>query len=185
MQNIPERRIEPVTPPANIVLVGFMGTGKTTVGRILADALKLDFVDMDSIIEKRAGKPISTIFAQEGEPHFRALERALVRELAAGRNQVIATGGGIVLNPDNVRDFSATGLVVCLQATPETIYKRTAAATHRPLLEQDDKFARIVSILEKRRALYDAIPHRIDTSTRTPQSIAGEIMKLYSMNRKE
>lgn len=180
MQRIPKRRIGPGKPPANIVLVGFMGTGKTTVGRLVAGALGMDFVDMDAIIEKRAGKPVAAIFAQDGEPHFRALERALVRELAAGKKQVIATGGGIVLNPANVADFSATGLVVCLQATPEIIYKRTASATHRPLLEQDDKFARIVSILEKRRALYDAIPHRIDTSTRTPQAIADEIINLYS-----
>ena len=180
MQRIPECRIGSLESPANIVLVGFMGTGKTTVGSLLAKTLGLTLVDMDKIIEQRAGKAISAIFAEQGEPHFRGLERALARELSARHGLVIATGGGIVLNPDNIRDFSASGLVVCLRATPEVIYRRTAKTTHRPLLEQDDKFTRIVTLLEKRRALYDAVPHQIDTSTRDPQSIADEIIRLYS-----
>ena len=163
----------------NIVLCGFMGTGKTTVGRILAERLGLAFVDMDQLIEARAAKPISRIFAEEGEPHFRALERALARELSARTGQVIATGGGIVLNPDNLSDFGRHGLVVCLTATPETILQRTARERHRPLLEQADKRQRIVDLLERRRALYAAIPRQIATDTLTPAEIADRILAAY------
>lgn len=163
----------------NIVLMGFMGTGKTSVGKKLAATLNLRFVDMDQIIEERAGKPITRIFAEEGEPHFRSLERALVVELAAQGGQVIACGGGVVLNPDNIRDYSHTGLVVCLTATPELIFQRTARATHRPLLEQQDRFQRIVDLLEKRRVLYASIPHQVDTAARTADQVAEAILNLY------
>ena len=163
----------------NIVLMGFMGTGKTSVGKKLAATLNLRFVDMDQIIEERAGKPITRIFAEEGEPHFRSLERALVVELAAQGGQVIACGGGVVLNPDNIRDYSHSGLVVCLTATPELIFQRTARATHRPLLEQQDRFQRIVDLLEKRRVLYASIPHQVDTAARTADQVAEVILALY------
>ena len=163
----------------NIVLMGFMGTGKTSVGKKLAAALNLQFVDMDQIIEERAGKPITRIFAEEGEPHFRSLERALVVELAAQGGQVIACGGGVVLNPDNIHDYSKTGLVVCLTATPELIFQRTARATHRPLLEQEDRLQRIKDLLEKRRALYASIPHQVDTAAQTPDQVAETILNLY------
>lgn len=159
--------------------MGFMGTGKTSVGKKLAATLNLRFVDMDQIIEERAGKPITRIFAEEGEPHFRSLERALVVELAAQGDQVIACGGGVVLNPDNIRDYSHSGLVVCLTATAELIYQRTARATHRPLLEQQDRFQRIVDLLEKRRALYASIPHQVDTADRTADQVAEAILTLY------
>lgn len=163
----------------NIVLMGFMGTGKTSVGKKLAATLNLRFVDMDQIIEERAGKPITRIFAEEGEPHFRSLERALVVELAAQGGQVIACGGGVVLNPDNIRDYSHSGLVVCLTATPELIFQRTASATHRPLLEQQDRLQRIKDLLEKRRALYASIPHQVDTVAQTPDQVAEAILNLY------
>jgi shikimate kinase len=168
-----------MTTSPNIVLMGFMGTGKTSVGKRLAAALNMEFVDMDCLIEEREGKPITRIFGEEGEPHFRGLERALVQELSARRGLVIACGGGVVLNPDNVRDYSQSGLVVCLTATPETIYQRTARATHRPLLEQEDRFKRIVDLLEKRRALYAAIPHQIDTNLWSPTQVADAILALY------
>ena len=167
----------------NIVLIGFMGTGKTTVGRLVAEVLGMRFVDMDVVIEERAGQSISAIFAQHGEPHFRALERALVQELSAQTGLVIATGGGVVLNPENTRDYARSGLLICLRASPETILQRTAKEKHRPLLEQDDKFKRICSILEARKQLYDAIPRQIDTNTRTPEAIAVEIVGLYRQNK--
>ncbi len=159
--------------------MGFMGTGKTSVGRTLAYALGLAFVDMDQIIEERAGKPISRIFAEEGEPHFRGLERSLVVELSAQSGLVVACGGGVVLNPDNILDYSRTGLVVCLTATPETIFERTARATHRPLLEQQDRFQRIVDLLEKRRALYASIPLQIDTTHLSTPQVSEIIKKTY------
>jgi shikimate kinase len=160
----------------NIVLTGFMGTGKSTVGVLLARRLGRTFVDMDSVIEQRAAKPIRRIFAEEGEPHFRQFERRLVEELAAQSDLVVATGGGIVLNPDNVRDFERTGLVVCLSARPETILARIAAERHRPLLEHSDRLQRIRDLLDKRRPFYAAIRHQIATDALTAEEVAERVL---------
>jgi shikimate kinase len=157
-----------------------MGTGKTTVGRLLAAELGFEFVDMDHVLEARAGKTITRIFAEDGEPAFRAMERALSHELAQRQGLVVGTGGGVVLNPDNLRDFSATGLVVCLTAPPEVIFERTNQETHRPLLEQQDRLGRIRDLLEKRRALYAAIPHQFDTTALSPAQLARQILALYA-----
>jgi shikimate kinase len=163
----------------NIVLMGFMGTGKTTVGKRLADRLGLTFVDMDKVIEQRARKPIPRIFAEDGEPAFRVMERNLAHELSRTADQVIACGGGVVLNPDNVTDYGATGLVVCLNATPDIIFKRTAKDRNRPLLEEQDRMRRILELLEKRRALYAAIPCQVDTSDRPIEAIVNDILAAY------
>ncbi len=166
----------------NIVLVGFMGTGKTTVGRLLSETTGMPLVDMDTLIEARAGKTINEIFAEDGEPHFRWLERQLVQELAAGENQIISTGGGIVLNPDNIADFEKNGLVVCLLADAETVLDRVQHDSTRPLLA-GDKRTRILELLESRKPLYESIPHRIDTSGRpSPIPTAQEIINLYESN---
>lgn len=164
---------------ANIVLAGFMGTGKTTVGKLLADRLGLTFVDMDAVIEERQGRPIAAIFAADGEPFFRRLERELVRELSARQGLVIATGGGVVTDPDNLRDYERSGLVVCLTATAETILRRVARESHRPLLEGDEKARRIVALLAARRGLYGAIRHQVDTESLPPEQVADRIAALY------
>jgi len=164
----------------NIILMGFMGTGKTCVGKALAERLGMDFVDMDAIIEERAGKPITRIFAEEGEPHFRVLERSLVQELAAQSGRVIGAGGGVVLNPDNVRDYEETGLVVCLAATPGEILRRVEQDTTRPLLAGGNKLEKIVSILDARKHLYDAIPHSVDTTGLTVEEIVERILAMYA-----
>ncbi len=164
----------------NIILVGFMGTGKSATGRLVAKQLKREFVDMDSVIEERTGKKISDIFAQDGEAYFRSLERGLVQELSARDNLVIATGGGMVLNADNIRDFSQTGVVICLHADPDTILQRVARDTHRPLLEgDDDKIKAIREVLAKREERYRTIPLQIKTTNRTIQDTAEEAIALY------
>jgi len=162
----------------NIILVGFMGTGKSTVGNKLAEKLGLKFLDMDTLIEERAGKPISRIFAEDGEPHFRSMERALAHELSRRKGLVVACGGGVVLNPDNIRDYNQTGLVVCLTATPETIFRRTSRARNRPLLEEQDRMQRIRDLLKQRQALYAAIPHQVDTTTLSTEQVADAILKI-------
>jgi len=164
----------------NIILVGFMGTGKTTVGKILAGRLRRKFVDMDRVIEERAGKPISLIFSEDGEPYFRNMERALVQELAAGKNQIIAAGGGIVLNPDNISDFSRSGKVICLLASENEILRRVAGSTARPLLEKGDKYQRILDLMETRRPLYEAIPDRVNTVGLTPEEVAETILLMVN-----
>ncbi|MEA2069103.1 MAG: shikimate kinase [Verrucomicrobiota bacterium] len=166
----------------NIVLVGFMGTGKTTVGKLLAEKTGMPLLDMDSLIEKRAGKTINEIFAEDGEPHFRTMERALAKELSTGNSQIISTGGGIVLDPENITDFEKTGLVVCLLADAKTVLDRVKHDSTRPLLA-DDKETKILQILETRKPIYEAIPHRIDTSGRpSPEPTAQEIFDLYESN---
>lgn len=164
----------------NIILVGFMGTGKTTIGRALADRLKRDFVDMDVELEARAGKPIPRIFAEDGEPVFRRMERALAVELSRRNNLVIAAGGGIVLNADNIRDFSATGRVICLKAAPDEILRRVSGSSQRPLLEQGDKSERIRNLLRARQPLYDAIPAQVDTTGKNVDEIVAEVLKRYA-----
>ena len=163
----------------NIVLVGFMGTGKTTVGRILAKRLRREFVDMDRVIEERQGRKISDLFACEGEPFFRRLERDLVRELAARDQLVIGTGGGVVLNPDNLRDFGQRGLVVCLRADPDTILARVGGDSARPLLEGGEKREKIIRLLAARQALYEAVEHGVNTVGKTPAVVADDIIRLY------
>ena len=169
----------------NIILVGFMGTGKSAVGKRLAEALHCRFVDMDALIEARADKPIAGIFADDGEPRFRAMERALVRELAQQQNQVIAAGGGIVLNPDNIRDFSQSGRVVCLSAAPEEILRRVGNSTHRPLLNQPDPAVAIRNLLAKRQPLYAAIPFQVETTGKTVEEVAARIIQEVSDQRSE
>ena len=165
----------------NIVLVGFMGTGKTRIGQDVAKRLGLRFVDMDDCIVERAGKPIPEIFADDGEPHFRSIERQVVIDLAGETGHVIATGGGVVLNPDNIRDFNEQGLVICLSATPEVILERVQHDTNRPLLNADDKMAKIRGILDTRQPLYDAIPNQIDTSEMTVDDVVDRVVALYEM----
>ncbi len=163
----------------NIVLVGFMGTGKTSVGKRVAERLNLEFVDMDDVIVERAGKSIPDIFADDGEPHFRSLERQVVVDLSGERGRVIATGGGVVTNPDNIRDFSREGLVICLSATAEAILARVEHDTNRPLLYTDDKLGKITLLLASRQALYDAIPNQIDTSSLSLDEVVEHIINLY------
>jgi len=161
----------------NIILVGFMGTGKSSAGRMIASRLSMDFIDMDDEIVRREGCSIPEIFRDRGEPAFRALERALVQELAGRTNLVISTGGGIVLNPDNIADFSRTGYVFCLQARPETILRRVEHDQNRPLLQGGDKLTKISELLARRQAMYDAIPLQIDTEGHQPEDTARVIIE--------
>jgi len=164
----------------NIILVGFMGTGKSATGHLIAHRLERTLVDMDSMIEDRAGKKISAIFEQEGEHSFRKMERDLVRELAEKRNLVVAAGGGVVINPENIQDFARTGMVVCLHATPTAILSRVQRESHRPLLENGDKEKRILDLLESRRPLYEAIPFQVDTTYLSPEKAADRVIDMYN-----
>lgn len=166
-------------PDANLVLVGFMGAGKSAVGRRLARALGRELMDMDTLIEAREGRSIADIFRDSGEPYFRARERALAGELAAARNLVISCGGGIVLDPGNLADLGRTGVVVCLAATPEAILRRVAGDMRRPLLQAPDREARLRELFEKRRPLYEAIPDRVDSSGMTLGQATAAVLDLF------
>jgi shikimate kinase len=118
----------------NLALIGFMGTGKSSVGRTVADLLHFEFLDTDQTIEERSGRTIAQIFADHGEPAFRDLEHRLVLELAGRQKTVIATGGGLPVNPANLESLKTHALVVCLWASPARIYERVREHSHRPLL---------------------------------------------------
>lgn len=147
-----------------IILTGFMGTGKSAVGRRLAERLGLAFADLDDLIEEDAGMAIPEIFASEGEAGFRRRERRLIATMASRDNLVLATGGGAVLDPENLRTLKARGLLVCLQAEPRTILERIGPDSGRPLLETADRMARILALLEQRAPAYAAADLIIDTS---------------------
>ena len=163
-------------PPPNIILTGFMGTGKTAVGREVAVRLGRPFVDLDDLIVQRAGKSIPEIFAQDGEPVFRALEAAVCGEMAAPAGLVIATGGGAVVNSANREALAAGGTVICLEADLETILQRVGRGDDRPMLASPDRVARIRELLAARADAYAALPHHLDRTHLTIPATAERVM---------
>ena len=160
-----------------IVLTGFMGTGKSVIGRRLAERLGLSFMDLDDLIEEKAGMAIREIFASEGESGFRQRERELIAGLANRRNCVIATGGGAVLDSENVRALKAGGVLVCLQADPEIILKRIGTDAHRPLLQLPDRMAKIRELLEQRASAYAQADLLMETSGAAVEEIVDRIVR--------
>jgi len=175
--------------PALIVLTGFMGTGKTSTGRALAEMLGAEFVDTDDLIAAREGVSVREIFAQRGEPEFRRLERRLCRELARRRGLVVATGGGTLLDQANHAALSAAGTLVLLEAAPEAILARVGDGRDRPLLADtpgpDGRRARIAALLAERAVAYGRIALRIDTSAATPRAAAARIGALLDLPQHE
>ena len=167
---------------SNIALVGFMGTGKTDVGRLLAEKLGKDFIEVDELIEQRAGKTIPEIFQQDGEIAFRELEIEATREAAEKKNAVIACGGGVVLNQINVDRLREHGVIVYLTASPEAILQRTSSDTdERPLLVAEDKASKVEKLLNFRRPFYErAADITVSTSELDAAGVAGQIISELS-----
>ena len=159
----------------NVVLTGFMGTGKSTVGRALAEQLHLEFVDTDQVIEADHG-PIPVIFAEQGEAAFRSIERDLAADLAEQSGLVIATGGRLMLDSSNASALAETGRVFCLHAPVEVILERVIGdgTAHRPLLDGDDPAGRIRALLTERAMAYGQF-EQVDTVDRSPVAIAADI----------
>lgn len=158
-----------------IVLMGFMGTGKSEVGRRLAQRLGRAFVDTDQLVEERAGKRVAAIFAEDGEAAFRALERDAIADAAGRGAAVVAVGGGAVVDPENVRRLRETGTLVYLTARPEIILRRVGDASSRPLLK-DDPHAAVSRLLAERGPVYAAAADvTVDTSERTAAEVVEEI----------
>lgn len=165
-------------PQDNIFLIGPMGSGKTTVGRQLAKALKLEFVDSDHVIEQRTGANIPWIFDLEGEPGFRRRERAVVEELTRRHGIILATGGGAIIDPLNRSDLAAHGVVVFLQASVDKILSRTAASRNRPLLRTENPRARVEELLATRNPFYREIADIIvNTDRRGVKSTVNLILE--------
>jgi 3-dehydroquinate synthase len=162
----------------NIVITGFMGTGKSAVGQGVARRMGWQFVDMDDVIVERAGKSIPRIFDEDGEPAFRALESQVCADLSAQEGLVIATGGGALVNPDNRRVMTRTGTVVCLNASPDEILQRVGDDDGRPLLDVPDPRARIEELLAVRRVAYQAIPWQVETDGLSVDKVGERVIAL-------
>jgi shikimate kinase len=165
-----------MNPPRNLVLIGFMGAGKTTVGQALAARLGWTTVDCDDLIEARAGKVIAAIFAEQGEGHFRDLESAVTADLQRYEHTVITTGGGVVERPENLAHLRRAGRVIYLRARPETLYARVRGSDHRPLLRVADPEARIRGLLARRTPSYEQADRIVDTDDLTVSQVVERIL---------
>lgn len=165
-----------------VFLTGFMGVGKTRVGRILARELGRCFLDTDRMIEQRAGRTIAEIFADEGEAHFRQLERDCVLETCQRPDAIVALGGGAVTRADNVEAVRCAGVLVCLKADVDTIFARVRRRSNRPLLAGLDpqaQRAKIESLLRERAPYYDQAHIELyTTQAQTPEETAGQLLDL-------
>jgi shikimate kinase len=169
----------------NIALIGFMGVGKSTVGRMVAHQLGFDFADTDDLIEKRLGTTIAEFFKTQGEPKFRELERGLLQEIAGWERHVIATGGGFAAQPGILDELKQHAFVVCLWATPETVLERVKHQTHRPLLHVPDPLARIRELLAIREPFYQQADLLLTTDQRSSKQLAQLIVNEYRRLRQE
>ena len=163
----------------NLILVGFPGTGKTQAGRIAADSLGWEFSDSDEVITSRTGRTIEDIFAQDGEPVFRALEREALSWLCAAECRVIGTGGGSFIDPENRDMMLSAGLVVCLEAPPDVIWQRLTAspdADVRPLLQAEDPLRRIRQLKAERQSRYEMAHRSLNTDGLSLEEVAAKLV---------
>lgn len=170
-------------PTKNIILTGFMGVGKSTIGRLVATKLGRKFVDMDTLIEQREGRSIPQIFAEAGEACFRRLEADLCHELARQQNLVIATGGGALVSEENLRVMETGGLVICLDCDPAVLWQRVGHSDNRPMLADRDegRLARLSALLEQRGSAYARIQHHLDVTYLTPAEAARRVCELVHL----
>ena len=166
----------------NIVLVGFMGTGKSVVGKRLAKQLNMEFVSTDDIVEKKENRTIAKIFEESGEPYFRKIEKEAVKEISGLDNAVIAAGGGVVLDEENMSSLRKNGVIICLNAAPQVIYERTKKHKHRPLLNVDNPVQKIKELLDSRSAFYARADYQIDTSDKSIMKVTEDVVKAINAN---
>jgi len=155
-----------------------MGTGKTNVGKEIARRRKWQFLDLDDLIEMKERKVIADIFARNGEPYFRRREKEALKEAARQDNFVVACGGGVVIDPENIEIMRKSGILICLTAKPEVILKRTSGYGHRPLLNVKDPRRQIGLLLKLRHPYYALADKTIDTSKLSVKQVADKILRL-------
>lgn len=163
----------------NLYLVGFMGTGKSTVGRAVAHRLGFQFLDSDHEIERSQGKSIADIFALAGEPAFRALEWTFIEQGHPGTRTVVSCGGGLVVQPGMLELLTGKGVVICLHATLETILARTSRQRNRPLLEVEDPAERIRTLYAEREPIYRKSGTMILTDARPLADISAHAIRVW------
>lgn len=162
----------------NIYLVGFMATGKTTLGKEIARKRKWKFLDLDELITLREKKSIADIFARHGEVYFRRIEKKVLEEVSREKEFVVACGGGIVMDKDNVKVMQDSGVVICLTAPVKTILERSQGHTHRPLLNVANPRKQVELLLKLRQPFYARIKKSVDTSKYTIKEAVNEILKM-------
>jgi shikimate kinase len=167
----------------NIVLTGFMGTGKTTIGKALAQMLHMKLVDVDEEIESAQGMTINDIFKTYGEKHFRDIETAMIKKLSQEGNLIISTGGGAVLRDENMQALKEKGTIFCLNASAETILERTGSSQDRPLLKVENPEKKISELLAYRRPFYEKAGFMIETDGKSPLLIAEEIVEIVKWRK--
>jgi shikimate kinase len=167
----------------NIYLAGFMGTGKTVVGKELAKKKKWQFIDLDELIELKEKRTIPEIFAKSGEPYFRRAEKQVLKEVAKEKKFVVACGGGIVIDKDNIRIMKESGIMICLTASPEVILKRTAGYAHRPLLNVPNPKKQVELLLKLRAPYYAQADKTIDTSRISVRAVVVKILKIIAKKK--
>ena len=160
---------------SNIILTGFMGTGKSTIGKYIAARLGRKFIDTDALIEQKSGKTIAALFMERGEPYFRALEQEAIAQVCTEEGSVVATGGGALVNEENVRQLKASGTVICLTATPEIILSRVQGNRDRPLLQSDNPLEKIRTLLAARADTYAKADLTVDTSCLNVEVVVEKI----------
>lgn len=168
----------------NVILIGFMGTGKTSTGKMLASKLGIAFIDMDQKIEEEAGMSINDMFATHGEAYFRAKEHEMACRLAERQNAVISTGGGTVKNPTNMEALRKSGVIVCLKARADVVLERTSCRGTRPVLDKEDRGDRqqaIEKLMAERKSLYAQADFSVDTSELSPMLVVDEIMRFLKV----
>ena len=172
-------------PTVNLYLVGFAGTGKSTVGRNVARALNLEFVDSDQAIEQAQGRPVAAIFAEQGEPAFRALEREFVERGHPAQGCVVSCGGGLVVPEGMPALLQARGVVVCLHASLETILARTGQAEHRPLFQGEDREQRVRALYTQREPIYQRTGTMVLTDQRPLRDTVAHVVRVYQREARE
>jgi shikimate kinase len=165
----------------NIALIGFMGTGKTSVGRLVADQLHFEYLDTDELIQTSTGRSITDIFTKDGEPAFRALEQKAVEELASLKKTVIATGGGLPVNPKNLASLKTHALVVSLWSSPEKIWERVRHQSHRPLLHDENPQEKIRELLAARAPFYKQADVLLNTDLRSVREVAQQVVHQFRL----
>jgi len=167
----------------NIALIGFMGAGKSAVGRTVAELLKFEFVDTDALIEARTGKSITQIFTQDGEAHFRELESSVVEQLKPREKLVIATGGGLPTNQASLESLKTHALVICLWATADKVWERVRHQSHRPLLQTPNPQAKIQELLKARAKFYRQADVLLHTDNRSQRQVCQQVIQQFQMAR--
>jgi shikimate kinase len=168
------------SPTQNIALIGFMAVGKSAVGRSLAKKLRLRFVDLDQVIEKTAGMKISEIFVQKGEPYFRQLEKKTLAKVLQGEQQVIATGGGVIMDDDSLMLLRDRALLIGLTASVDVLLTRAGSSSKRPLLKEANRKEQVEELLTQRQNRYAQAHVTIDTSELTVAQVVEKIVRFIA-----